>query len=1003
MNKNPFGPQASYTHGQPPLPPGPVPAAPAQDYSAYWARHGQPPAAYTMNTPAGPWQPNTGPPAAPTPAQTNLYANYGYGPNSWQRPQPPPQAAPVPAPIYTPYQPYTPYVPQVQAPGGYAAPSQAVPMSQPNLFSGPPNMQPMSMSMQGQGRNQSHGNLPPAKRQRFDGPQANSAPMRMQQPIQQQPTMPMAMANSMRNSQPNNNSMSRGGGPNRGVGRGRGGSMNMGSRGGRGGGNLGRSGSGFAQNGGNANRGGGSAMARGGSGNYTNRRGVAGGNSFSFRGGPRAQNYGNNRLNQNARPQDSNSLTRATGSMSSLGSVGKRRTLTDFRMVGLEIKELGWNWGIVPCVAPEEKKEGGESLDVPADSDHGPTDGDSDSPSTSLPAPLAQDDGTRMPDGQNGASSTLPTDEDRNMLAEPSTPSETPSSLPARPVQGLGLAPTELNLATNPEPKDPPARIRIYFHTPVVAEPVPAPAPVTRNGKRKKVDDEDGDTDVEDQRLAPPRTSTPIREDRSSVAPTVTSEHDWLMDAMAEGSGNGDGDGDRDTEPGETASHTQHDDVETDTEMGHIPSPTETTEKPPAPQLTQPPVTLPDLDVLNVLANVSSQNEQADHTPLPSNPGLTSSNVNAIPADADHHNINLHSERLDDTASPAITSLPTSMLPATESVDVNTLLSSLASSEALSSTLSQPNSASDSHPEPEKEERVASPNRISISFGGHRLVFDAEVVDSLRIYRREGRMEIRLRIEPLHNQDAPAPVAFKGIFVEGETTNKPVPLDDHNPDIPPFNAPFSAGHVGPMEATVVAYLDTTNPLSEARWVRSGDVREWFRSMSLTSKPESDSPSDDDHWERKIVVDDPETPATIQNLIAAWASTSNVGSQADRELFVTTEMSKEANLIDILLRLVRGERATPIVPGHSQSFAALDDALLAEVPKQTHLSLVVLAIYKMAVEYAEKDKAEDSSSQGKQEVIHRLGELIRTLVPLHLIHKSLEWMFREWKMEKKNGR
>ena len=100
----------------------------------------------------------------------------------------------------------------------------------------------------------------------------------------------------------------------------------------------------------------------------------------------------------------------------------------------------------------------------------------------------------------------------------------------------------------------PPSRIRIYFHTPVTADdarPIPngssfsytdAPSD-SRKGKRKKIEDDDADGDLDDGRAPPPPPQMAgLNDDRSSVAASVApsvaetaSEADWLMAAIVEG------------------------------------------------------------------------------------------------------------------------------------------------------------------------------------------------------------------------------------------------------------------------------------------------------------------------------------------------------------------------------------------------------------------------------------------------------------------------------------
>lgn len=139
------------------------------------------------------------------------------------------------------------------------------------------------------------------------------------------------------------------------------------------------------------------------------------------------------------------------------------------------------------------------------------------------------------------------------------------------------------------------------------------------------------------------------------------------------------------------------------------------------------------------------------------------------------------------------------------------------------------------------------------------------------------------------------------------------------------------------------------------------------------------------------------------------------------------LSEPENILEILLRLVRGERATPFSgSGSSASItgSSISGPLLAALSgtgsgtsggfahgeKQTHVSLAVLAIWRMALEYARKAAAAKAGEGGAgaeeaaavKEVEERVGEVIRCL-PGHLVYKSLEGMFKEWKVEKKGGR
>jgi 20S proteasome subunit alpha 6 len=118
------------------------------------------------------------------------------------------------------------------------------------------------------------------------------------------------------------------------------------------------------------------------------------------------------------------------------------------------------------------------------------------------------------------------------------------------------------------------------------------------------------------------------------------------------------------------------------------------------------------------------------------------------------------------------------------------------------------------------------------------------------------------------------------------------------------------------------------------------------------------------------------------------------------------MVETDHILEILLRLVRGERATPFTQAAPAiSAPSVSGPLLAALSpgsahgsQQTHVSLAVLALWRMTLEYAQKALQEKGPTQAEE----RLGEIIRCL-PSHLLYKSLDGIFKEWKVEKKSGR
>ncbi|KAI0052560.1 hypothetical protein FA95DRAFT_1483344 [Auriscalpium vulgare] len=306
--------------------------------------------------------------------------------------------------------------------------------------------------------------------------------------------------------------------------------------------------------------------------------------------------------------------------------------------------------------------------------------------------------------------------------------------------------------------------------------------------------------------------------------------------------------------------------------------------------------------------------------------------------------------------------------------------------------------------EPQPGVRTPSANRLSISYaaGTRRLVINSEVVEKLVVFRREGRIEISMRLEQEKADE------LNGILVEGlsEAGKAYLPLETLSPtDLSDSTVPpFSKADI-PSTVTLLVHLDTERPFSEPKWVKTGDVQEWLKSMFGRMFWVAGDAAEG--WEKKIEVVDPDPAPTIWTVLDGWSANSPVGLPTERQRFLRTHMAEADNLLEIMLRLVRGERATPF--SHSApaiSAPSVSGPLLSALSQgsphaaqQTHVSLAVLAMVRMAAEYAQKALGDDN---GKKEVEERVGEIIRCL-PSHLLYKSLDGMFKEWKAEKRNGR
>lgn len=285
---------------------------------------------------------------------------------------------------------------------------------------------------------------------------------------------------------------------------------------------------------GNAGQGGGNFRnhTRGGFGNRDNRRG----GSFnagayqqgaSFRGGRHNRSGRNDTANAAARDPDASSKKEEP-----------KRTVTDFSLVGLEIQELHWSWGVLSV--PSAKTESQEEL-----------------VSTDLVKSEAEDSVALT---ENDAPSVPAADVTVKTESGDSAPSVTHSS------EVTSVAPDAP--AADSDASSPLSRVRIYFHTAVTAEDaVPIPhasalpvdassfsSSLSKKGKRKRAEDEEEDVDLESINHPEPSAdgdamSTAGATDmdgvgRGSAAPSVTETAsdggDWLMAAIAEDDGDGD-------------------------------------------------------------------------------------------------------------------------------------------------------------------------------------------------------------------------------------------------------------------------------------------------------------------------------------------------------------------------------------------------------------------------------------------------------------------------------
>ncbi|PVF93366.1 hypothetical protein CPB86DRAFT_113105 [Serendipita vermifera] len=972
MNKPPSG----YYPGQPPVgpvqgPPGPT--ASGQPYDGYTAWSAAAAAAahqqyYQATAAAAAVNP-------PAPA-INPYANYGYGPAvNWSahphhRPPPPPGAGPQIAQVAT----YPPYQPQAQPqPQPVPYHPQPQPQIQPQPQPQGPPVYPGRLP-QSQGSQSSSAGprqfQPPMKRQRIQSLPSNSQG-RYTPASSQPPRSSSDVPSSLPNPPPTPVSFNRGPrsstGSSGGLSRGRGHHMRT-MRGGRGGSIGGR-----PQ--GNSSRPGSHAIPRG------PRRGgfISSNSARTSRGGqfeaPQSHNgWGNGPVG-------------APSTMTTAAALDKegKRTLTDFRILGFGFvsDHTVWSWGLTRPVS-------GKTIFAPTTSHEEvpPNQSVEDAP------PVKQDDA-------NDSSEVSGQAKEKGKRSGKET-----------------------------------ARIRIYFHptspttvrgAPTVGSNMPPPnsVPSRTSNKRKKADSEEDDSDranvkrhhadhTDDPR--PASTDKPLAVtngsselatkvddlavDATPVSPPVlgdadqvsefSNEAEWIRNSLNQ---------DEEEEEGETDSGVlnveEHDDVD-----DHSDFPDEVDEDEEGTSLfgsgVQPSSPVAEGVTRDLVVEPANGSSEISASQL--NSTLDSHDMSISRNDASTSGVKEHPETNGKKAS------------APE-----------APFAGQGSGIGVPEGAR---------------NSISISFSSSlkRLLIDAEVIKYLKVFRAEGRIEFTASLQlvppPIPDGDKSKPV-IKGVCLAvrsdtGQQFNSiPIPSADNIEES--LSSPVDASIpplYGAMTVTFHVFLDTENPLSMPRWIKTGDVDDWLQSIfgiaNHTSREDMkrDEESGLRGWEDKITVVDPDPAPTLRNILEHWATNSMVSQQKDREQFLKSYMfTSDAagdegynldNVLEIMLRLIRGDR--PLIGSsseghhhhhhhhhHNSSNNIVHPILQAAVKSdyslianQTHTSLAVIAMFRVLQETATKYGGEDA----KKEAENRIKDIIKAL-PQHMINKSLDATFQKW--------
>lgn len=190
--------------------------------------------------------------------------------------------------------------------------------------------------------------------------------------------------------------------------------------------------------------------------------------------------------------------------------------------------------------------------------------------------------------------------------------------------------------------------------------------------------------------------------------------------------------------------------------------------------------------------------------------------------------------------------------------------------------------------------------------------------------------------------------------------------------------------------TLTVFLNKKKPLSEPKWCRTNQADEWLWEQ-FGSRGSADG-----GWRGKLEIMDPDAPPTLATILDGWKNGSSAGTPADRVDFTTSLLAEPNDLLEILLRLTRGERNAPVAGVRPTSSGPLATAIRPDSPyasHQTHVSLAILAMYRLTTDYAEQAGV-------KTEVLNdKIADIIRSL-PSQMIHRSLDGLYKEWLAERK---
>lgn len=579
-------------------------------------------------------------------------------------------------------------------------------------------------------------NLPPAKRPRFEGSQSstlNAGSQNTNRTVSNMTTPGRAGGSSSTDAHTRGTPL-RGRGGSSGIGGGANigmmrGVSNVGGRGGRGSSNRGSHGS---------NQMGGHRGGRGGWHGQNGRRGGGSrGRGTGFSHSSHVREGGNSKFNIAAIDKDRSGKKEES-----------RQTLTDFRIAGLEIECLDWKWG--SCSTGHDSKDHtDESKKDEADTS----------------ALVLADGVEEIEFGSAIKKATEQASKEESSATEPQSTNESDMNGVTQAVDSGPAVPAMTS----------PPRIRIYFNTPVSFEDFQSKdsatgLPSLNRAKRKMSEEAEGEKgprtrtklnpspDVEDDHIESRKKTVDGEKDRGSAAPSVDisatasvsgrtdDERDWLMEAIAH-------DGEVVEEPnaedlrhesGKEAKVT-HDEEQDNLSAVDVEGLLKADHSEDIELSFQP-----DLSSKHDQLFSSTDDSQALSTQTTAVESIEESSLagskNEVKLEPHHSDVVLSSGH--DPEPPAS--------PASQDNSCQQLLS-----QSINGTSNVNSQDSIGEKSPSSPRRLLSPNRVSISYasGARRILIDAQIVETVKIWRGVGKIEIILSLERQGDLN------FKGLVV----------------------------------------------------------------------------------------------------------------------------------------------------------------------------------------------------------------------------------------------